>query len=89
MASTNMSQIEIDRAKVGDYGATYIGATLPITGSFWAFDVISAAVFATGTMYNGSTNPFGAQSFPALYSVRGNFSVIELVSGAGMAYHYR
>jgi len=84
-----MSQIEIDRAKIGDYGATFINATDPVTGSFWCFNVISAAVFATGTMFNGATNPFGTQSFPALYEVKGNFSIIELVSGVGMAYHYR
>jgi hypothetical protein len=89
MAATQMSEGEIQRAKIGDYGSEFISGTDPVTGSFWAFDCVGATVFATGTMFNGATNPFGSQSFPALYQIRGNFSVIELVSGVGMAYKYR
>ncbi len=89
MASMNLSYQELVRLERGDYGATYIGGTDPISGSFGAVSVIAAAVFATGTTFGGVTNPFGAQSFPALFEVKGEFAQIELVSGAVLAYKYK
>ena len=89
MASMNLSYPELIRLERGDYSATYIPGTDPISGTFGAVSVIAAAVFATGTMYQGATNPFAAQSFPALFEIKGEFSQIELVSGAVLAYKYK
>ena len=80
---------EMKRMEVGDYGATFINGTDPVTGYYWKVVAVAATVFATGTIFNGGTNPFSTQSFPALYEIMGNFTSIELVSGSIMAYKYK
>jgi len=82
----DLNQTELFRAKMGDYGATMIVATLPVTGPFCAFHVWQDTIFASGTVFNGSTTDFSAATAPSNLIIRGYFDFIELVSGNGMAY---
>lgn len=89
MASKNQGFVEILREFNGDYGATVITGTDPISGSFGCLQIVTATVMATGTNFNGTTNPFGGTTLPALLEVRGLFTDIELVSGVAIAYKYK
>ena len=58
-----------------------------ITGNFYAIQIISAAVFASGGLVgNLGGDTYNGVTFPAGTTIFGNFSSIKLVSGTVIAY---
>ncbi len=82
----DLTQAELYRAEMGDYGATHIAVTTTVTGPFCAFHVWQDTIFASQTVFNGSTTTFSGATAPAGLIIRGDFDYIDLVSGKGMAY---
>ena len=82
----DLSHFELYKAEMGDYEATFIAVTTTVTGPFCAFHVWQDTIFASGTVFNGSTTDFSAATAPSNLIIRGYFDFIDLVSGKGMAY---
>jgi len=69
-------------------GPDVVTDTIAISGSWWGVQAMVNTVFATGTVFYGTANPWGATTITAGVLIRGQFSDIELVSGSVVAYQY-
>jgi len=74
-----------DLASVGYLGSIYINDTNAHTGVWRKIYIVSETVFATLTDALMSGTPTGV-AFPAGAVITGNFTTIDLTSGAVIAY---
>ena len=72
----------------GPNGAYFISDTdnHAATNSWYAITMIEDTVFATLTASNWSGDTFTGETFPKGLTIYGNFTVIDLTSGACIAY---
>lgn len=74
------------RSISGAYGSTFISDTSVHNGSWSAIFMVEATVFNVLTDATRDGNAIAAESFPVGSTIYGNFTSIDLTSGAVIAY---
>lgn len=80
--------IELMRHFMGQHGANVIIDTTAVSGDWHSVLCLSDTAFATGTTYNGATNPFGATTVVGGTRIPGIWTDLELASGAVVAFSF-
>ena len=85
MATMQGTPVELKRAELGQYGATFISDTAVHAGDWYAIQVVADATFnALTDNWDGNTNTGVAFSAGAI--LYGHFTSIDLTSGSVIAY---